>query len=79
MVIEVTMPKFGLTMQEGYIAQWLKKEGETVKADEPLLEVETEKIITEIRAPAGGIVSKILAPEGTSVPVGATIAIIEAV
>ncbi len=69
------MPKLGLTMKEGVVARWLKKEGERVAQGEPLLEVETEKILTEIEAPGSGIL-KILAPEGSNHPVGELIAII---
>ncbi|MDN5332635.1 MAG: hypothetical protein PWP45_1860 [Tepidanaerobacteraceae bacterium] len=72
----VRMPKLGLTMTEGTILRWLKKEGEEVKQGEPLLEIETDKVNLEEEAPASGILKKILAPEGSVVEVGKEIAII---
>jgi pyruvate dehydrogenase E2 component (dihydrolipoamide acetyltransferase) len=72
----VRMPKLGLTMTEGTILRWLKKEGEEVKQGEPLLEIETDKVTLEEEAPASGILKKILAPEGSVVEVGKEIAII---
>ncbi|WP_187694927.1 E3 binding domain-containing protein, partial [Fervidicola ferrireducens] len=72
----VRMPKLGLTMTEGTIIRWLKKEGEEVKQGEPLLEIETDKVNLEEEAPASGILKKILAPEGSVVEVGKEIAII---
>jgi len=77
MPLEVIMPKLGLTMQEGIITRWIKKEGESVKKDEPLFEVETEKVNYEINSPATGILSKILFPEETSAVPGEVIALIE--
>lgn len=77
MTIEITMPKFGLTMQEGSIVRWLKREGDPVKAGEPVLEIETEKITCEVEAPANGVINKVLQPEGSVVPVGALLALIE--
>jgi pyruvate dehydrogenase E2 component (dihydrolipoamide acetyltransferase) len=77
MAFEVTVPKFGLTMQEANIVRWLKKEGEQVNAGETLLEIETEKITSEIEAPVSGTVTKILYPEGKTALVGEVIALIE--
>ncbi len=77
MPLEVIMPKLSLTMQEGIITRWIKKEGESVKKDEPLFEVQTEKVNYEIKSPASGILSKILCPEDISTPVGGVIALIE--
>jgi pyruvate/2-oxoglutarate dehydrogenase complex dihydrolipoamide acyltransferase (E2) component len=77
MAVEITLPKFGLTMQEGNIVRWLKKEGENVNASEALFEIETEKITCEVEAPVTGTVTKILFPEGTVVPVSAVVAVIE--
>jgi pyruvate dehydrogenase E2 component (dihydrolipoamide acetyltransferase) len=77
MAVEMTLPKFGLTMQEANIVRWLKKEGETVNAGEALLEIETEKITCEVEAPSSGTVAKILYPEGATVPVSSVIAMIE--
>ncbi len=76
MVTKVTMPKFGWTMTEGKIVRWLKKEGDAVKKGEPLFEIETEKMETEVEAVASGILKKILAPEGSVVEVAKPIAII---
>lgn len=72
----VRMPKLGLTMTEGRIIRWLKKEGEEVRQGEPLLEIETDKVNLEEEAPASGILRKILAPEGSVVEVGKEIAVI---
>jgi pyruvate dehydrogenase E2 component (dihydrolipoamide acetyltransferase) len=71
------MSTLDYTMEYGIIAEWLKEEGELVEKGDPLLTVETEKVVNEINAPASGILLKILAPEGAEVPVGETIAIIE--
>ncbi len=70
------MPKFGLTMHEGTIQKWLKSEGEQVKAGEPLFEVETEKVLYEVEAPASGVLAKILFPASSTVPIRAVIAVI---
>lgn len=77
MAFEVTVPKFGLTMQEANIVRWLKKEGEQVAAGETLLEIETEKITSEIEAPVSGTVTKIFYPEGQAAAVGEVLALIE--
>lgn len=76
MVTKITMPKFGWTMTEGKIVKWLKKEGDMVKKGEPLFEIETEKMETEVEAVASGILKKILAPEGSVVEVAKPIAIL---
>ncbi|WP_309493289.1 dihydrolipoamide acetyltransferase family protein [Candidatus Hecatella orcuttiae] len=73
MPARVLMPKLGLTMKEGTVVKWLKKEGDTVEKDEPLVEIETEKISHTIQAPASGVLLKILAPSRTIVPIGRTI------
>ena len=77
MAVEMTLPKFGLTMQEGNIVRWLKQEGESVNAGEALLEIETEKITCEVESPGTGTVTKILFPEGSVAPVSSVIALIE--
>ncbi|UCB44729.1 MAG: 2-oxo acid dehydrogenase subunit E2 [Spirochaetota bacterium] len=76
-MFEVTMPKLGLTMKEGKVVTWYKKEGERVEKDEPLLAVETEKITNDVGSPVAGIVKKIIAQEDTVVPVTETVALIE--
>jgi len=63
------MPKLGLTMEEGTIIRWLKGEGEKVEKGEPLFEVQTDKVVMEVEAPASGTLGKILTPEGETVPV----------
>lgn len=74
MAIEVIMPKFGMTMEEGTIIRWLKEEGERVEEGEPLLEVMTDKVSMEVEAPGSGILRGMLAQEGDVVPVVQTIA-----
>lgn len=76
MVTEIRMPKYGWTMTEGKITKWLKKEGDPIREGEALFEIETEKVQTEVEAIASGILSKILAPEGSVFPVGQPIGII---
>ena len=60
MPVEVTMPKFGLTMQEGTIQRYFKVPGDSVQAGEPLYEVETEKVLYEVEAPASGTLAAAL-------------------
>jgi pyruvate dehydrogenase E2 component (dihydrolipoamide acetyltransferase) len=74
--VEVTMPKFGLTMHEGTIQRFFKSPGETVKAGEPLYEVETEKILYEVESPAGGTLAAALFDEGAIVECGIAVAVI---
>lgn len=76
MPIVVVMPKLGLTMTEGRIGRWLKKPGDPVQAGEPVLEVETEKLTVEVEAPGSGILTHVLADEGTTLPVAAPVAVI---
>lgn len=78
MVTKVVMPRLSLTMKEGTVAQWFKKEGETVDKGEPLVEVLSEKATIDVEAPASGILRKILADQGVDMPVNATLAIITA-
>jgi len=75
-MIEVIMPKLGLTMEEGTIIRWLKGEGEKVEKGEPVFEVQTDKVVMEVEAPASGTLGKILTPEGDTVPVVQVIAYI---
>ena len=65
----IKMPKLGLSMQKGTIVKWLFKEGERVEKSEPLLEIETEKIVNEVESPISGILLKIYIHEGETVPI----------
>ena len=76
MAVSVQMPALGESVTEGTVTRWLKQEGDTVVADEPLLEVSTDKVDTEIPAPASGVLTKIIAHEDDTVAVGAELAII---
>ena len=76
MTTELTMPQMGYDMQEGVIVRWLKAEGDTVRAGEPIAEIETDKAVVEFEAYTDGILQKILVSEGYTVPVGQPIAII---
>src|SRR5664279_4476633 len=71
---DVVMPQMGVSVSEGTITKWLKQEGETVEADEPLLEISTDKIDTEVPSPASGVVTRILVQEGETVDVGTMLA-----
>ena len=64
MAIDILVPQMGESVTEGVIAQWLKNEGDTVSADEPLVEVETDKITVEVPAPSAGVLTKQSAGEG---------------
>ncbi|MGH7964692.1 MAG: E3 binding domain-containing protein, partial [Candidatus Binatia bacterium] len=75
-MIEVTMPKFGLTMLEGTIQKWFKAEGDAIKAGESLFEVETEKVLYEVEVPVNGTVAKLLYPLEAVVAVGLPVAVI---
>ncbi|MEV2276478.1 2-oxoglutarate dehydrogenase, E2 component, dihydrolipoamide succinyltransferase [Nocardiopsis sp. NPDC049922] len=72
----VTMPALGESVTEGTVTQWLKSVGDTVEVDEPLLEVSTDKVDTEIPSPVAGVLTKILVDEDETVDIGAQIAII---
>ncbi len=78
MATPVTMPQLGETVVEGTITRWLKNEGESIERDEPLFEISTDKVDTEVPSPLGGKISKILVPEGETVRVGTELALIEA-
>jgi len=69
----VTMPQLGETVTEGTVGRWLKKVGDNVQKYEPLLEVETDKVASEIPSPFAGVLTKIHVEEGTTVPVGAAV------
>lgn len=73
----IQMPQLGETIVEGTILKWLKREGERIEADEPLYELSTDKVDTEVPSPVSGVVMKILVPEGTTVAVGTHLAEID--
>jgi 2-oxoglutarate dehydrogenase E2 component (dihydrolipoamide succinyltransferase) len=73
---EVTLPQLGETVTEGTITRWFKKVGDTVAADEPLFEVSTDKVDTEVPSPVAGVLTEIRVPEGETVPVGAVIGVV---
>src|SRR3954471_6454860 len=68
--VDVVMPQMGVSVSEGTITRWLKKEGEHIEADEPLLEISTDKVDTEVPSPASGTLTQILVQEGATVDVG---------
>src|SRR5438045_6016906 len=74
--IDVVMPQMGVSVSEGTITKWLKQQGEQVEADEPLLEISTDKVDTEVPSPGSGILSEILVQEGQTVDVGTKLAVI---
>jgi 2-oxoglutarate dehydrogenase E2 component (dihydrolipoamide succinyltransferase) len=73
---EVTLPQLGETVTEGTITQWFKQVGDTVAADEPLFEVSTDKVDTEVPSPVAGTLTEIRVPEGETVDVGTVIAVV---
>jgi pyruvate dehydrogenase E2 component (dihydrolipoamide acetyltransferase) len=76
MAISVQMPALGESVTEGTVTRWLKQEGDTVEVDEPLLEVSTDKVDTEIPSPAAGVLQKIVAQEDDTVEVGGELGVI---
>jgi pyruvate dehydrogenase E2 component (dihydrolipoyllysine-residue acetyltransferase) len=74
--VDVVMPQMGVSVSEGTITKWLKGEGEHVEADEPLLEISTDKVDTEVPSPGTGTVTQILVQEGETVEVGTRLAVI---
>ncbi|MFD9259998.1 biotin/lipoyl-containing protein, partial [Streptomyces sp. NPDC059538] len=77
MSVSVTLPALGESVTEGTVTRWLKAEGERVEADEPLLEVSTDKVDTEIPSPVAGILASIKVAEDETVEVGAELAVID--
>jgi pyruvate dehydrogenase E2 component (dihydrolipoamide acetyltransferase) len=78
MAQEIVLPQWGMEMQDATIVRWLKQEGDVVREGEPLVEVETAKIETEMESTASGVVAHILVPEGTTVPIRTVLAIVAA-
>ncbi len=76
MAFSVQMPALGESVTEGTVTRWLKQEGDTVELDEPLLEVSTDKVDTEIPSPAAGVLTKIVAHEDDTVAIGGELAVI---
>jgi pyruvate dehydrogenase E2 component (dihydrolipoamide acetyltransferase) len=76
--VDVVMPQMGVSVSEGTITKWLKQEGEEIQADEPLLEISTDKVDTEVPSPGSGVVQQILVQEGETVEVGTKLAVIGA-
>jgi pyruvate dehydrogenase E2 component (dihydrolipoamide acetyltransferase) len=76
MAFSVQMPALGESVTEGTVTRWLKHEGDTVEVDEPLLEVSTDKVDTEIPSPASGVLTKIIAQEDDTVEIGGELAVI---
>jgi 2-oxoglutarate dehydrogenase E2 component (dihydrolipoamide succinyltransferase) len=75
-VVEVVMPQMGVSVSEGTITKWLKQVGDTVEADESLLEISTDKVDTEVPSPGTGVLQEILVHEGATVDVGTKLATI---
>jgi len=73
MATEIKVPSLGESITEATVAKWLKRPGEAVAADEPIAELETDKVTLEVPAPASGTLAEILAAEGSNVPVGAVL------
>ncbi|MFD9167444.1 biotin/lipoyl-containing protein, partial [Streptomyces sp. NPDC059558] len=78
MSVSVTLPALGESVTEGTVTRWLKQVGESIEADEPLLEVSTDKVDTEIPAPVSGTLLEILVGEDETAEVGARLAVIGA-
>ena len=76
--VDILVPTMGESVTEGTVAQWLKQPGDTVAQDEPVVEVETDKVTLEVNAPAAGVLEKILAEEGATVEVGAVLGTVAA-
>jgi pyruvate dehydrogenase E2 component (dihydrolipoamide acetyltransferase) len=78
MAHEIVLPQWGMEMQDATIVRWLKKEGDPLQEGEPLVEIETAKIETEMESTASGVLAHILVPEGATVPIRTVLAIVTA-
>ena len=78
MSTEIKVPTLGESVTTATVARWLKKAGEPVAVDEPVVELETDKVTVEVPAPGAGMLGEIMAPEGAEVSVGAVLALLEA-
>src|ERR1700724_3488974 len=76
MTIEIKVPTLGESVTEATVAKWLRQPGEAIERDEPVVELETDKVTLEVPAPAAGTLGEIRAGEGSNVPVGAVLGII---
>ena len=74
--VEVVMPQMGVSVSEGTVTRWLKQAGEEIALDEPLLEISTDKVDTEVPSPGEGVVAEIRVQEGETVEVGTVLAVI---
>ena len=75
--MDVTLPRLADSLEEGLVSRWLKRPGDRVSRGEPLVEVETDKVNSEIESPFDGVLVEVLVEEGTTVPVGEVIARID--
>jgi 2-oxoglutarate dehydrogenase E2 component (dihydrolipoamide succinyltransferase) len=78
MATEIKVPTLGESVTSATVARWMKHEGEAVVADEPIVELETDKVTVEVSAPSAGVLTSISAPEGSEVPVGALLGVVDA-
>ena len=78
MATEIVVPALGESVTTATVARWMKQQGETVAADEPLVELETDKVTVEVNAPAAGVLSSVAVPEGTEVEVGSVLGMLDA-
>src|SRR5581483_10343167 len=76
-LVDVVMPQMGVSVSEGTITRWTKAVGETIEADETIVEISTDKVDTEVPSPATGVVRELFAGEGETVPVNTKIAVID--
>jgi 2-oxoglutarate dehydrogenase E2 component (dihydrolipoamide succinyltransferase) len=74
---EIVVPTLGESVTTATVARWIKQQGDTVSADEPLVELETDKVTVEVNAPSAGVLSSIVVPEGTEVEVGSVLGLVD--
>ena len=77
MATEIVVPTLGESVTTATVARWIKQQGEAVAADEPLVELETDKVTVEVNATSAGVLSSIVVPEGTEVAVGSVLCLID--
>ena len=78
MATEIVVPALGESVTTATVARWMKQQGDTVAADEPLVELETDKVTVEVNAPSAGVLSSVGVPEGTEVEVGSVLGVVDA-